>query len=64
VKCDDLQHGQQGYESRHIAWSLWIRSIVAFADSEKDLRQAGINATMDCAFDPLPIVEVCEVSAG
>ncbi len=50
---------QQGYESRHIAWGVWIQSIMASIDTEQDFASAGIAATQACAFDPLPIVEVC-----
>lgn len=55
---NDLERCQQGYESRHIAWALWVQSIIAFSESEDDVFMAGVNATLACAFDPLPVVEV------
>lgn len=32
---------------------------MASVDTEQDFARAGIAATQACAFDPLPIVEVC-----
>lgn len=38
--------------------AVWIHSLKALSENETDLCRAGINATMQCAFDPLPVVEV------
>jgi len=35
-----------------------VQSIIAFSESEDDVFMAGVNATLACAFDPLPVVEV------
>jgi hypothetical protein len=52
--CD----GQQGYETRHVAGSLWVRSIQAFMESEEDTKRAALNASLAFAMDPIPISEV------
>jgi hypothetical protein len=50
--------GQQGYEARHMASALWVYSIMAFIDSERDAKTAAINASLAFALNPIPISEV------
>jgi hypothetical protein len=41
-----------------MASALWVYSIMAFIDSERDAKTAAINASLAFALNPIPISEV------
>lgn len=49
---------KNGYEYRHVGWSVWMRSINCLSRSEKDVFKAGKEAALACTFDALPMTEV------
>ena len=49
---------KNGYEYRHVGWSVWTRSVICLGRSEDDVVKAGKDAALSCAFDALPVTEV------
>lgn len=52
---------QNGYEYRHVGWSVWMRSVTHLGRSENDMIKAAKDAAVACAFDALPMTEAVSV---
>ncbi len=56
---DIAQNVQQGYESRHIVGAVWMQSLIALINTDENCVNAALQATMGCAFNAMPVTEVC-----
>lgn len=52
---------QNGYEYRHVGWSVWMRSVTQLGRSENDVIKAAKDTALACAFDALPMTEAVSV---
>jgi hypothetical protein len=53
--------GQQGYETRHVAGAVYVKSIMAFTESETDTKKAALEASLSFALNPIPVSEVSRI---
>jgi hypothetical protein len=50
---------QQGYETRHVTAAVGYKAELAYIQANEDITQTAIIASLSCAWDALPVPEVC-----